>query len=61
MFAGRSPSRERGARARMRGEDDALADPAEPVDDPREPLRLHVRLAVDRRRDVAARLELVPA
>ena len=44
----------------MRGEDDRLADAAEAVDDPREPLRAHVRLAVDRRDDVAAGLEAEP-
>ena len=45
----------------MGGEDHALADAAEAVDDPRQPLRPDVRLAVDRRGDVAARLELVPS
>src|SRR5581483_12141171 len=50
---------ERRPRPRVGGEDDALAGAAEAVDDPREPLGPDVRLAVDRRRDVAPRLELV--
>src|SRR4051794_24397212 len=36
--------RQPGTRPRMRGEDDGLADAAEAVHDPREPLRLHVGL-----------------
>ena len=43
----------------VRGKDDALPDASEAVHDPREPLRPHVRLAVDRRDDVPARLEPV--
>ena len=45
----------------MRREDDRLPIAPEPVDDAREPLRLDVRLAVDRRDDVRARLEPEPA
>src|SRR5438105_1648177 len=52
---------ERSAGARVGGEDDALADPSEAVNDPREPLGPDVRLAVDRRHDVPARLEVVLA
>ena len=53
-------SRPAGARARVRGEDDRLADPAEAVDDAREPLRWHVGLTVDRRDDVLVRDEPEP-
>ena len=42
------------------GKDDRLADAAEAVEDPREPLRAHVRLAVDRRDDVRPGLEAEP-
>ena len=44
------------ARARMDGEDDHLVDPIEAFDDASEARLLDVRLAVDRRDDVATRL-----
>ena len=51
---------ERGARPRMRGEDDSFLEPVEPLDDPGEPFGSHVRLPVNRDEDVPARLEPEP-
>ena len=53
----RPERRQRGARARVRREDDRLLEPVQAVDDAREPLRAHVRLAVDGREQVAAGLD----
>ena len=49
------------ARTRVGGKDHALIEAAEAVHDSRQPLGPDVGLAVDRRSDVPARLELVPA